>query len=109
LVAPKKLYFTDTGVLSFLLSIRNPDELISHPLWGNIFETFIISEFYKRVHHTGEKPPFYFWRDKTGNEINLIVDIGSKLLPIEIKASKTYSPELKSIQNLGFNPACLQS
>jgi predicted AAA+ superfamily ATPase len=68
-----------------------------------------ISELYKRVHHTGEKPPFYFWRDKTGNEINLIVDIGSKLLPIEIKASKAYSPELKSIQNLGFNPACLQS
>ena len=96
IVKTPKLYFTDTGVLSFLLSIRNPDELISHPLWGNIFETFIISELYKRVHHTGEKPPFYVWRDKTGNEIDLIVDIGSKLLPIEIKASKTYSPELKT-------------
>lgn len=96
IVKTPKLYFTDTGVLSFLLSIRNPDELISHPLWGNIFETFIISELYKRVHHTGEKPPFYFWRDKTGNEIDLIVDIGSKLLPIEIKASKTYSPKLKT-------------
>lgn len=96
IVKTPKLYFTDTGVLSFLLSIRNPDELISHPLWGNIFETFIISELYKRVYHTGEKPSFYFWRDKTGNEIDLIVDIGSKLLPIEIKASKTYSPELKT-------------
>jgi uncharacterized protein len=96
IVKTPKLYFTDTGLLSFLLSIRNPDELISHPLWGNIFETFIISELYKRVHHTGEKPPFYFWRDKTGNEIDLIVDIGSKLLPIEIKASKTYSPKLKT-------------
>lgn len=96
IVKTPKLYFTDTGVLSFLLSIRNPDELICHPLWGNIFETFIISELYKRVHHTGEKPPFYFWRDKTGNEIDLIVDIGSKLLPIEIKASKTYSPKLKT-------------
>jgi predicted AAA+ superfamily ATPase len=96
IVKTPKLYFTDTGILSFLLSIRNPDELINHPLWGNIFETFIISELYKRVHHTGEKPPFYFWRDKTGNEIDLIVDIGSKLLPIEIKASKTYSPELKT-------------
>jgi len=96
IVKTPKLYFTDTGVLSFLLSIRNPDELINHPLWGNIFETFIISELYKRVHHTGENPPFYFWRDKTGNEIDLIVDIGLKLLPIEIKASKTYSPELKT-------------
>jgi predicted AAA+ superfamily ATPase len=46
--------------------------------------------------HVGEKPAFYFWRDKTGNEIDLIVDIGPELLPIEIKASKTYSPEIKS-------------
>jgi predicted AAA+ superfamily ATPase len=109
IVKTPKLYFTDTGVLSFLLSIRNPDELIRHPLWGNIFETFMISELYKRVYHTGEKPPFYFWRDKTGNEIDLIVDIGSKLLPIEIKASKTYSPELKtnifSWLNLKNNPS----
>jgi predicted AAA+ superfamily ATPase len=96
IVKTPKLYFADTGVLSFLLSIRNPDELISHPLFGNIFETFIISELYKRVFHVGEKPAFYFWRDKTGNEIDLIVDIGPELLPIEIKASKTYSPEKKS-------------
>ncbi len=96
IVKTPKLYFTDTGVLAFLLSIRNPDELRSHPLWGNIFETFIISELYKRVYHTGEKPPFCFWRDKTGNEIDLIIDMGSNLLPIEIKASKTYNPRLKS-------------
>ena len=96
IVKTPKLYFTDTGILSFLLSIRNPDELKGHPLWGNIFETFIISELYKRVWHTGENPPFYFWRDKTGNEVDLIVDFGSKLLPIEIKASKTYSPGLKT-------------
>ncbi|MBU0987141.1 MAG: ATP-binding protein, partial [Proteobacteria bacterium] len=96
MVKTPKLYFTDTGVLSFLLSIRSPDELTGHPLFGNIFETFVISELYKRVYHTGEKPSFYFYRDKTGHEVDLIVDIGPKLLPIEIKASKTYHPELKS-------------
>ena len=96
LVKTPKLYFADTGVLSFLLSIRTPDELKGHPLFGNIFETFIIGELYKRVYHVGEKPPFYFWRDKTGNEIDLLVDIGSELLPVEIKSSKTYSREFKS-------------
>ncbi|MBW1891588.1 MAG: ATP-binding protein [Deltaproteobacteria bacterium] len=96
IVKTPKLYFTDTGLLSFLLSIRKPEELSGHPLFGNIFETFIISEFYKRVHHIGEAPPFYFWRDKTGNEIDLIADMGSTLIPIEIKASKTYHPEFKS-------------
>jgi predicted AAA+ superfamily ATPase len=60
IVKNPKLYFADTGVLSFLLSIRNPDELMSHPLFGNIFETFIISELYKRVFHVGENPPLLF-------------------------------------------------
>ena len=46
--------------------------------------------------YVGEKPPFYFWRDKTGNEIDLLVDIGPELLPVEIKSSKTYSREFKS-------------
>ncbi len=96
LVKTPKLYFADTGVLSFLLSIRTPDELKGHPLFGNIFETFIIGELYKRVYHVGEKPPFYFWRDKTGNEIDLLVDIEPELLPVEIKSSKTYSREFKS-------------
>ena len=96
IVKTPKLYFIDTGLLSFLLSIRSPEELKGHPLFGNIFETFIISEFYKRMHHISEIPPFYFWRDKTGNEIDLIVDMGLTLIPIEIKASKTYHPELKS-------------
>jgi predicted AAA+ superfamily ATPase len=70
--------------------------LNGHPLFGSIFETFIVSEFYKRIHHISETPPFYFWRDKTGNEVDLIVDLGSTLIPIEIKASKTYHPEFKS-------------
>ena len=94
-VKTPKLYFIDTGLLSFLLSIRKPEELIHHPLWGNIFETFVISELYKRVYHTGEKPPFYFWRDRTGNELDLLVDMGTKLFPVEIKASKTYHKRLK--------------
>ena len=96
LVKTPKLYFIDTGLLSFLLSIKEPEQLMHHPLWGNIFETFIISELYKRVYHTGEKPPLYFWRDKTGNEVDLVVDMGTTLFPIEIKASKTYHKKLKS-------------
>ncbi len=75
-------------------------EKITPSLAGRIiaFQLFLfsVSELYKRVYHTGEIPPFYFRRDKTGNEIDLVVDIGSKLLPVEIKASKTYSPKLKS-------------
>jgi predicted AAA+ superfamily ATPase len=42
-----------------------------------------------------ELPPYYFWRDKTGNEVDLIVDMGMTQIPIEINASKTYHPGFK--------------
>jgi predicted AAA+ superfamily ATPase len=91
LVKAPKLFFCDTGLLCFLLSIKTPVELKNHPLYGNIFETFIASELYKRCAHVGEIPPLYFWRDKSGHEIDLLADFGNKLLPIEIKAGQTYS------------------
>ncbi len=91
IVKTPKLYFVDTGILCFLLSIKTSAELKTHPLYGHIFETFILSEFYKRIAHIGEIPPLYFWRDKTGNEIDLLVDFGAHLLPVEIKSSQTYS------------------
>jgi predicted AAA+ superfamily ATPase len=94
-VKTPKLFFTDTGLLCFLLSVRDSHDLKSHPLYGNIFETFVISEFYKRICHIAEIPPLYFWRDKTGNEIDLVVDFGNKLFPVEIKASRTYSASFK--------------
>lgn len=105
IVKTPKLYFMDTGILCYLLSIRTPDELKNHPLFGNIFETFIISELYKRICHLGEKPQLYFWRDKTGNEIDLILDKGQDLIPIEIKSSMTYNHSLKSSLSkwLGIN------
>ena len=91
IIKTPKLYFVDTAVLCYLLSIKSIEQLKANPLYGNIFETFIISEFYKRIMHIGEKPPLYFWRDKTGNEIDLIIEDGLTLLPIEIKLSKTFS------------------
>jgi hypothetical protein len=96
LIKSPKLYFIDTGLVCFLLSIRTPAELKSHPLFGSIFETFVVSELYKRISHIGEIPPLFFWRDQTGNEIDLIVEIGGELLPVEIKSSKTYSADFSS-------------
>jgi len=93
LIKTPKLYFIDTGLLCYLLSINSTKELKSHPLYGNIFETFIISEMYKRIAHTGLKPPLYFWRDRTGNEVDCLLEIGQAILPIEIKSARTYNPE----------------
>ena len=94
IIKSPKLYFSDTGLLCFLLSIHQPDQLKHHPLFGSIFETFIISEFYKRLYHIGKKPELYFWRDQTGNEIDLIADQSGTPFPIEIKSAKTHNTKM---------------
>lgn len=84
-----KLYFSDPGLVSYLLEIRSPADIDLHPLRGALFETFVISGVYKLFSHAGEKPPLYFWRDRTGHEVDLLIDLGTQLLPMEIKSSTT--------------------
>ena len=99
LIKAHKIYFNDSGLLCYLLRISSHKELINHPMLGNIFETFIISEFIKAFTHQGKEPPLYFWRDKTGNEIDLLVESGRDLFPVEIKASQTISSDfIKNIK-----------
>jgi predicted AAA+ superfamily ATPase len=86
-----KLYFIDSGLLCYLLKIRKPSDILTHPMKGAIFETFVVSELYKTFSHLGEMPPLYFWRDRTGHEVDLVIDTGKKLIPVEIKAGETIS------------------
>lgn len=95
-----KLYFVDTGILCYLLGIRNSKELAGHPLIGSIFETFIIGECFKRISHLGEIPRLYFWRDKSGMEVDLIIDEGLKAFPMEIKMAQT--PNSSFTSSLSF-------
>ncbi len=93
LVKSPKLYFYDVGLLCWLLGIREADQLATHPLRGHIFETMIVSEWMKKYLNRGEKPPLYFWRDSNGNEVDLIVDTGTGLMPIEIKSGQTVNQD----------------
>jgi predicted AAA+ superfamily ATPase len=89
LVKMPKLYFFDAGLVSWFLGIRTQEQLETHPLRGNIFETFIISEIFKSRLNRGEQPIFSFWRDSNGNEIDLIIEQGAKMMPVEIKSGRT--------------------
>lgn len=85
-----KLYFYDTSLACQLLNIRSNDELFNHPLRGALFESFIISEFFKYNYNHNESPQIYFWRDAQGHEIDCIIEKSfTTQIPIEIKASKT--------------------
>ncbi|MFA5097976.1 MAG: ATP-binding protein [Candidatus Margulisiibacteriota bacterium] len=91
IIKAPKLYFLDPGLLCYLLRISSHKSLPTHSQLGAVFETFIISEIYKSYTHQGLEAPLYFWRDKSGMEIDLIIDKGEKLFPVEIKASQTIS------------------
>lgn len=94
LVKTPKLYFYDSGLLCWLLSIRDATELNLHPMRGNIFESFVISELTKNKFNRGEENNLYFWRDRNGNEIDLLIDHGIHQTPLEIKSGMTFRPEI---------------
>ena len=84
-----KLYFYDPGLASFLLGIRTQDQINTHYLKGELFETFILSEIKKQIFHSGKDIPLYFWRDNNENEVDCIYENGNKLVGIEIKSGRT--------------------
>ena len=93
LVKSPKLYFLDSGLLTYLLRIRSPDELRTHSARGAIFESFVVSELVKRALHLGQEPDLYFWRDSTGHEVDILLERGSHLVPIEVKSGETLASD----------------
>lgn len=89
IIKSPKMYFLDTGLLCYLLRIRESEDIPVHPMKGAIFETFVFSEIYKAFAHSGELPPLYFWRDRTGHEVDIVIDSGKRLVPVEIKSAET--------------------
>lgn len=89
LIKSPKLYLADSGLLCFLLGIREPKEIRTHPLRGPIFETFVVDQVLKSFVHRGEQPPVWFWRDVSGNEIDLLIATATVRRPIEIESAKT--------------------
>ena len=93
LVKSPKLYFVDTGLACYLMDIENPSQISSHPLKGFLFETFVVSEILKHRLNQGKKSHLSFFRDSTGNEVDLILDYGTEILPVEIKLGKTVAED----------------
>ncbi|MDR1004117.1 MAG: ATP-binding protein [Prevotellaceae bacterium] len=88
-----KLYFYDTGLASYFLGIETEEQLATHPLRGALFENMVINEIKKESLNSGNDEPFYFYRDKTGREIDLIRMTGLEVEAYEIKANKSFSAD----------------
>lgn len=94
LVQMPKLYFSDSGLAAYLADIKSADEIVAHPLKGGLFETCIIGEFLKYRYNRGLESNLFFWRDKTGHEIDCIIEKSmNEAIPVEIKAGRTIAED----------------
>lgn len=93
LVKMPKLYFYDTGLACSLLGLENEKQVTTHFLLGALFENLIISDLQKYRMNKGLNSDFYFWRDKLGREVDLLIDSGDEKSILEIKAGRTINEE----------------
>jgi uncharacterized protein len=93
LIKTPKLYFYDTGLACWLLGLRTPEQVQRDPLWGALFENFVVAEALKDRFNQGENSALYFYRDSEGNEVDLLMPVGRQLHAIEIKAGGTVNPD----------------
>lgn len=89
IVKTPKLYFYDTGLLCHLLKITRADTIHLHPSKGNIFENMIVAEAEKQNHHKYLHADFWFWRDASGHEVDLLIEHDDVIKIAEIKATST--------------------
>lgn len=94
IIKTPKLYFADTGLLCYLLGITSPNQLPTHPLYGSIFESYIVSENLKNNINGQTFSKIYFWRNREGLEADLLIENGQNFDLIEIKSSQTIPVEV---------------
>ena len=91
MIKSPKVYFSDTGFAAYLLGIETAEQAARDPLRGGLYENLVILEFLKFRLNRGKRPGLYFYRDTHGNEVDLVIQEGRMLIPVEIKSSATFS------------------
>ncbi len=100
IIKAPKIYFYDTGLASFLLGINQASQLTNHMSKGFLFENWIISELLKNRFNKAQRSNLFYFRDSTGNEIDVLLDHGSTQTPIEIKSAETLNDSF--FKNLSY-------
>jgi hypothetical protein len=94
LIKAPKLYFHDAGLAAFLLGIHSAEQLSTHSARPALFETMIVGEFLRDCLNRGKSVNLYFWRDSTGNEVDLLRDEAGTLHSVEIKSGQTVAGDM---------------
>ena len=93
LIRSPKLYFHDVGLMAWLLGLRTDEQVSRDPLIGALFENLVVADILKRQLHRGLPGDLHFFRDASGNEVDLLLPEGTRFHAIEIKAGQTVHPD----------------
>jgi len=94
IIKSHKLYFYETGLVSYLLGIESPEQIATHPLRGALFENMVVSEYHKRYFNRGRTPHLFYYRDSSQKEVDLVDELGyNRLYTYEIKSAKRYNTQ----------------
>jgi hypothetical protein len=93
LVKTPKLYFLDTGLMAWLIGIRDMQNLSVHASRGALFETWVVSELAKQRLNAGQPLDLYFWRDSAGHELDVIYETSAGLQALKIKSGATFASD----------------
>jgi len=93
LIKSPKLYFHDTGIAAWLLSIENERLMNLSTMRGALFENLIVTEMLKSRFNRGRRSNLHFWRDRSGHEVDLVITKGEELIPVEMKSGQTITTD----------------
>jgi hypothetical protein len=82
-VKSPKLYLRDSGLLHALLGLGSSDALRAHPKVGASWEGWVIEQLVGTLGMIGEAPNAFFWRTHAGAEVDLLLELRGRLVPIE--------------------------
>ncbi|MDR1939475.1 MAG: ATP-binding protein [Clostridiales bacterium] len=106
-VKKPKLYFYDTGLVCYLSRWNGVEAMMTGAASGALLETFVVSEIVKSYFNAGKRPYIYYYRDSDMKEIDLLVDAGQSLHPVEIKKASSVDRRIantfKLIAKSGLN------
>ena len=96
LVKSPKLYFCDTGLCAFLSFWPTPETLMAGAASGHYYENYVLMELIRNFSASPQKAEFSYYRDSRKNEIDIVIETGGELHPLEIK--KSASPDSREIR-----------
>jgi len=100
LMKSPKIYFLDAGLAAYLAGWKDPEMIRLGPMAGAIFETHIFGNILRTFRHRAKDMQIYFWRTRDGDEIDFLVETGSRIYPLEVQLSRPHSKELLPLKPL---------